>query len=179
MYFIQTGFWALRLGGHQLEGGVFSFRAAMLRAGWKQARSVSENPWDAVGVPPWAPLVEVRAVLPGGPPPLPGGERRWARAGWQTIAALSSAPLLLHRASRAPGAVSSEAWQGCSSSADGAAVNRVTLEKSSLHHGVLHSSLQSVGDLINLLADVGAERYISPCLSIPFSVVICLNCKSS
>lgn len=30
--------------------------------------------------------------------------------------------------------------------ADGAVVNRVTLEKSSLHHGVLRSPLQSAGD---------------------------------
>lgn len=40
-------------------------------------------------------------------------------------------------------------------------MNCVTLEKSSLDHCVLHFSLQNVGDLINLLVDVAAERYIA------------------
>lgn len=58
-------------------------------------------------------------------------------------------------------------------------INLVTLDKGSLDHGVSHSSPQSAGDLINLLADVAAERYVSRCIYIPFSVIIYLNCKFS
>lgn len=58
-------------------------------------------------------------------------------------------------------------------------INCVTPEKSSLDHGVLHSSLQHVGDLINLLLDIAVERCTSRCPSIPFSVIMYLNCKFS
>lgn len=40
-------------------------------------------------------------------------------------------------------------------------INCVTLEKSSLDHGVLHFPLQNVGDLINLRVEAPAGRYIS------------------
>lgn len=58
-------------------------------------------------------------------------------------------------------------------------MNCITPEKSSLHHYVLHFSLQNTGDLINLLVDVAAERYISGCIYISFSVIVYLNCKFS
>lgn len=78
------------------------------------------------------------------------------------------------------GASSLKVWQReLLPAEDGVGINCVTLEKSSLGHGVLHFSLQNVGDLINLRVDVPAERYISRCIYISFSVFIRLNCKSS
>lgn len=181
----DSGFWGwvppIRLCGHQLEGGFSPSGQKMLRAGRKPAPLCVRGPPGMLWVPlPVAPLVETCTLLPGGLPPLPRGLSEGSTGLGGGHRALSL-PRPLPSSSSAGRAERLEPSlrKDCSSSADGAVVNRVTLEKSSLHHGVLHSSLLSVGDLINLLADVGAERYISPCLSIPFSVVICLNCKSS
>lgn len=161
--------------------GVFSFRAKNAQ-GWAEASSplCPRPPWDAMGALPIARLVETCTLLPGGLPPLPRGLSEGSTGLGGGHRALSlPCPLPSSSSAGRAECLEPSLRKDCSSSVDGAVVNRVTLEKSSLHHGVLHSSLLSVGDLINLLADVGAERYISPCLSIPFSVVICLNCKSS
>lgn len=63
----------IRLGGHQLEGGFSPSGLKCSGLGGSRLPSESENPWDAVGVPLWAPLMEMRTLLPGGPPPLPRG----------------------------------------------------------------------------------------------------------
>ena len=57
-------------------------------------------------------------------------------------------------------------------------INCVTLEKSSLDHGVLHFPLQNAGDLINLLAEMAVGRPICRASATP-SLVVHLNCKFS
>lgn len=166
-----------------MEVGCFLLGGKRLVMGRQQAPlCVPDAVWDATGAPPLCPpwrRCEPRSPSSpgsqGGRPPLPRGlsagpgrgqDRawRWALQGRALPYPLPLPPLgepsasepSLRKSGRA--APPRMVW----------VINRVTLEKSSLDHGVLHSSLQSVGDLINLLADVAAERYISRCIHIPF-----------